>query len=81
MNILTATFEGGMNTDSSKINYPNNSYLYAENLRLTTSEGLSSLSLSNVKGNVPLVIDDNTLDRSLFVIVASKTVRKDVVLF
>ena len=47
-----STYIKGMDRDTSKIKYPNNKYYNAENLRLTSADGLSSYTLSNVDGNV-----------------------------
>lgn len=77
---LLATFEKGMNMDNSKIAYPQGHYLYAENLRPITEEGLTNLSLSNVKGTLPLTIAGLPV-RSGYSIVASKVIQKDIIVF
>lgn len=50
----TITFEGGMNQDSNKLTRKQNSYLEANNIRVTTYEGSSNISVTNTKGNILL---------------------------
>jgi hypothetical protein len=48
------TFDGGLNLDFNKISQPKNTYITAENIRLTTYEGSSNVTLSNVLGQSQL---------------------------
>lgn len=50
----TISFEGGMNQDSGKLTRKQNSYVEATNMRITTYEGSSNISLTNTKGNTLL---------------------------
>ena len=45
------SFVGGMNKDLSKSTIQNNSYLDANNVRITTQDGQTSTALINIKGN------------------------------
>lgn len=49
--ITNNSFNGGLNQDIAKTKYQNNQYLDATNIRLLTDNGLSSATLSNVRGN------------------------------
>lgn len=47
---IKISFEGGLDRDTSKNKYKSNNYYNANNLRLTTKDGLSNLALENVLG-------------------------------
>ena len=49
--VAVNTFTGGMNKDISKELIPANKYLDAQNYRLVTTEGNTTGSLENIKGN------------------------------
>lgn len=47
----TVTFDGGLNQDSAKLLRKQNTYFDARNIRVTTYEGSSNISVTNSKGN------------------------------
>lgn len=51
-NIQVNSFTGGMDKDTNPFMIKPESYIHAENLRITTNEGLSSGALENIKGNL-----------------------------
>ena len=51
---VTNTFMKGMNKDLDKSVRPKESYLHAENFRVTASDASTSGALENVKGNAVL---------------------------
>ena len=54
METTVNTFSGGLNKDTSKDKYQNVNYFNLENGRILTDEGLSTLSIGNVRGNIEL---------------------------
>jgi hypothetical protein len=71
------TFIGGMNRDIDKSVLPNNKYLDAQNYRLITTEGSTTGSLENIKGNIPISVA--TLVDGY--IIGSCELRDDIILF
>lgn len=56
----TNTWEGGLNKDHNKLTQPSNTYIDANNIRITTYEGSSNLSISNSRGNTFVLSIPNT---------------------
>src|SRR3990167_10077300 len=55
------TFDGGLDQDTNKLFQKSNTYVDANNIRITTYEGSSNVSITNIKGNSLLTsIPDTT---------------------
>lgn len=54
------TFSGGLSKDYNKILQPKDTYIDANNIRLTTFEGSNNVSLTNVLGNTQVTSIPNT---------------------
>lgn len=74
-------FYKGLNKDSDHNNYNPESYYDAVNLRPLTEDGLSNMTLQNVKGNKDITVIDNNFDRTGYTVINVSNVNEDLILF
>lgn len=80
MEQLINRYNGGLNKDLNKINFPNDKYYHLQNGRVLSDKGNTNFSISNVVGNslFSTYIEENYIG---FVIIGYCNIREDIVFF
>lgn len=75
------SFIKGLNRDISKDKSPNDVYYYLLNGRVLNDDNNTISDITNVKGNTPANINENSLNRDNYSIIGYTTIIDDIILF
>ena len=74
-------YSSGLSRDRSKMNKTDDILYYLMNGRLITDGNQSNTIITNIKGNVELDINENSIVRTDYIIIGHCMIRDDIVLF